>query len=142
MAASSNPANNVILDYGSMWEKSLASAIEDTPNILQKVAEFINIKSANPMAQFGTNDKPFTSEGIYKQHLPKARKARLTQDISIVYELSGRNPTIIKMYGVFTHAMLGTGQSPKLNIQRNMSRALAGSFNESLEVFLHKLLQE
>ena len=142
MAASSNPTNNVVLDYGSMWEKSLASAIEDTPNILQKISEFSKTKLDNPLSEFGSNDKSFTTKGIYKQYLPKARKASLTQDISIVYELSGRNPTIIKMYGVFTHAALGTGQPPKINIQRAMARTLSGSFNESLEVFLHKLLQE
>jgi hypothetical protein len=142
MAAPSNSANNVVLDYGSMWESSLASAIKDTPNILQKISEFVKTKLDNPLAMFGTNDKPFTSEGAYKQHLPKARKARLTLDISIVYELSGRNPTVIKMYGVFTHATLGTGQPPKINTQRSMAKALSGSFNESLEVFLHKLLQE
>lgn len=142
MAAPSNSATNVVLDYGSMWESSLASAIKDTPNILQKISEFVKTKLDNPLTQFGTNDKPFTSEGIYKQHLPKARKARLTPDISVVYELSGRNPTVIKMYGVFTHATLGTGQPPKINTQRSMAKALSGSFNESLEVFLHKLLQE
>ena len=142
MAAPSNSANNVVLDYGSMWESSLASAIKDTPNIQQKCSEVGKTKLDNPLTQYGTNDKPFTSEGIYKQHLPKARKARLTPDISVVYELSGRNPTVIKMYGVFTHATLGTGQPPKINTQRSMAKALSGSFNESLEVFLHKLLQE
>jgi len=142
MAASSNPANNVIFDYGSVWEKSLASAIEDTPNILQKVSEFVNTKLNNPMAPFGTSDRPFINDGIYKKYIPKALKAHLSRDISIIYELSGRNPTVIKMYGVFTHAALGTGQPPKSNIQRAMAKTLAGSFDESLEVFLHNLLQE
>jgi len=142
MAASSNPTNNVILDYGSMWEPSLAVAIKDTPNILQKISEFVKTKLDNPMAPFGTNDRPFLNDGIYKKHVPKALKAHLNRDISIVYELSGRNPTVIKMYGVFTHAALGTGQPPKINTQRSMAKALSGSFNESLEVFLHKLLQE
>lgn len=139
--ASSNPTNNQI-DYGSTWEPSLAVAIKDTPNILQKISEFINIKLANPMAPFGTNDKPFLNDGIYKKYLPKGLKAHLNRDISIVYELSGRNPTVIKLYGVFTHAALGTGSPPSIKTQKNMAKHLSRSFNEGLETFLLKLLQE
>lgn len=137
MVVSSNKQNTVVFEYGPLWEESLAAAIKDTPNIIQKIKEFIQYKQENPLAQYGTNDKPFASSGVYKQYLPKTLKAHLTPDISIVYELSGRNPTNIKLYGVFTHAMLGTGQPPNLKIQKNMAKRLA---REDIENFLQKLI--
>ena len=137
MAAPSNNSMSVVFEYGPLWEESLASAIKDTGNILQKVKEFKNFKEKNPLAPFGANDKPFTATGIYKQYLPKALKAHLTTDISIVYELSGRNPTKIKLYGVFTHADMGTGQPPNIKIQKNMAKRLA---REDVESFLEKLI--
>jgi len=137
MAPPSKNTSNVVFEYGPLWEESLASAIKDTPNVLQKIKEFTDFKAANPLVQYGSNDKPFSPSGIYKKYLPKALKAHLTPDISIVYELSGRNPTNIKLYGVFTHADMGTGQPPNIKIQKNMAKRLA---NEELEQYLKNLL--
>lgn len=137
MAAPSNKENSVEFTYGPMWEESLVSVIKDTPNVIQKIKEFKAVKEQNPLAQFGSSDKSFASTGVYKQYLPKAMKAHLTQDISMIYELSGRNPTKIKLYGVFTHADLGTGQPANIKIQKNMAKRLA---REELEYFLAKLL--
>jgi mRNA-degrading endonuclease YafQ of YafQ-DinJ toxin-antitoxin module len=136
MASPSNKPN-VVFDYGSAWIESLETAIKDSPNILQKIEEFRKIKQENPLANYGSNDKPFVSDGVYKQYIPKGRKAHLNRDISIIYELSGKNPTVIKLYGVFTHAQLGTGQPPNINIQKNMAKKLA---REDIEKFLEKLL--
>jgi hypothetical protein len=121
----------VVFEIGSLWEKSLVSAIQQSPQIIQKIKDFRELKSKNPMTPFGSNDKPFISAGIFKQYLPKALKAHLTPDISIIYELSGRNPTTIKLYGVFTHADMGTGQPPNIKIQRNLAKRLA---NEEIEL--------
>lgn len=134
---SAQSANSVVFEEGQLWEQSVIAALKDTPNIGQKIEEFKRFKAANPLAQYGSNDKPFAPTGIYKQHLPKAMKAHLTQDISIIYELSGRNPTVIKLYGVFTHADLGTGQPPNIKIQKNMAKRLA---REDIESFLEKLI--
>jgi len=116
--------------YGPMWIESLESAVMDTPNVIRKIESFRHAKAENPLAPFGTNDKSFTPNGIYKKYLPKAFKAHLTPDISIIYELSGRNPTVIKLYGVFTHADMGTGQPPNIKIQKNMAKRLSVSEDE------------
>lgn len=137
MAAPSNKKQTVEFVYGPMWEESLANAIKDTPNILQKVKEFRDVKQGSPLASFGTSDNTFISGGIYKSYLPKARKAHLTQDYSIIYELSGRDPTLIKLYGVFNHADLGTGQPPNIKLQKNMAKRLS---REDIETYLKKLL--
>jgi len=130
-----------VFERGSLWTDSLRSAVKDTPLVLQKIAEFERAKAANPLAPFGSSDKPFASEGVYKNYLQKARKAHLSPDISVVYELSGRNPTTIKLYGVFTHADLGTGQPANMKIQKNMAKRMANSFSEEVEQFLNSLLQ-
>lgn len=123
--------NSVVFEVGPLWEQSLISAVKDSPQIVQKIRDFRELKSKNPMTPFGSNDKPFIGAGIFKQYLPKALKAHLTPDISIIYELSGRNPTKIKLYGVFTHADMGTGQPANMKIQKNLARRLA---NEEIEL--------
>lgn len=130
-------SSTVVFEEGPMWIESVVVANKDTANILQKIKEFMDAKQKNPLAQYGGNDKPFASTGIYKQYLPKAMKAHLSSDISIIYELSGRNPTVITLYGVFTHAALGTGQPPNIKIQKNMAKRLA---REDVEIFLEKLI--
>ena len=137
MAKQNNQASPVVFEEGPLWIESVVAASKDTANILQKIKEFKTFKEQNPLAPFGAGDKGFASSGIYKQYLPKAFKAHLSQDISIIYELSGRNPTKIKLYGVFTHADLGTGQPANIKIQKNMAKRLA---REELEYFLNKLL--
>jgi hypothetical protein len=73
--------------------------------------------------------------------MPKARKAHLSSDMSIVYELSGRNPTTIKLYGVFTHAQLGTGQPPNIKIQQNMAKRLAKEDADPSDDDLNNLIE-
>lgn len=127
---------DVVFQYGPMWQESLVHALKDTPNIGEKLKEFISVKSKNPLANFGTNDHPFKSDGIYKRYLPKAKKAHLSMDMSLIYEISGRNPTTIKVYGIFTHADLGTGQPPNIKRQKNMAKRLS---NEELYRYLNNI---
>jgi hypothetical protein len=133
------PQSVVVFEEGPFWIESVIAAAKDTPNIVQKIAEFKNFKEQHPISQYGSSDRGFTSDGIYKQYLPKAMKAHLTQDISIVYELSGRNPTVVKLYGVFTHADLGTGQPANKKIQKNMAKRLA---REDIETFFESLISK
>jgi len=110
---------------GSLWTESLSKAMQDTPGVENKVTDFIKTKQNNPLEPFGAKDQHFTSGGVYKKALPKARKAHLTQDLSIVYELSGKNPTVVKLIGVFSHAQLGTGQPANIKKQKQMARKLS-----------------
>lgn len=125
-------ANSVVFEVGPLWEQSFDRAKKIYPQIAQKIQEFRDLKKNNPLDLFGSNDKNFVSGGVFKNALPKARKAHLTQDISIIYELSGRNPTNIKLYGVFTHEDMGTGQPPNIKIQRNLAKRLA---TEETEIY-------
>lgn len=121
-------SKSVQFQTGSMWADSVVSAVKDTPTILGRIEEFKKVKEDNPLAQFGADDKFLgASASGFKRRLPKARKAKLTKDISIVYELSGKDPTTVKLYGVFTHADLGTGQPLKPNLIKQMTTKLRNS---------------
>jgi len=135
----SNPNPAVVFSEGPLWMESVVSARKDTINILQKIKEFMDYKSQNPLALFGGKDTPLAgvSGSPYSKYLPKARKAHLTPDISIIYELSGKNPTTIKLLGVFTHADLGTGMPANKKRSEQMAKRLA---REDLENFLKSLL--
>ena len=131
---SSNPSqnNSVTFVEGSMWIPSVVDAQKDTPNILQKIQEFMKFKEANPLALFGNKDFALGAiKNPYAKYLSKARKAHLTNDISIIYELSGKNPTTIKLYGVFTHADLGTGQPSNPRKSEQMAKRLAVSEDDN-----------
>ncbi len=141
MGNSKNSTSSVEFDEGSMWIPSVQVAFKDTPNVLTKIEEFKKFKEQNPLASFGTNDKSMVSAGAYAKAMPKARKAHLTDDISIIYELTGRDPIVIKLYGVFTHNALGTQRPGNINIQKNMAKKLARSFTaEEIEYFVNILL--
>lgn len=139
MVLNSNSNYQVVFDEGPLWDDSVISAIKDTPNIITKIEEFKKFKAANPIALYGNKDYSMSgvSHSPYAKYLPKARKATLTSDISIIYELSGKNPTIIKLYGVFTHADLGTGQPSNPKRSEKMAKRLA---REDIENFLQKLI--
>lgn len=110
---------------GRNWSELFKKAVKDTPSVVNKLAEFMSIKQSDPLALFGGNDKQFASGGIYNRKLPKARKAHLTKDLSIVYELSGQNPTVIKLIGILSHSQLGTGQPPNKKKQNQMAKILS-----------------
>lgn len=116
-----------VVEYGRLVPKSISKAAKEFPAIVDRLNDFIERKKKDPMAAYGNNDKPFAAGGTFGRALPKARKAHLTDDYSVVYELSGRDPTTIKIDGVFSHSDLGTGNPPNKNIQSNMSTRIANA---------------
>lgn len=75
--------------------------------VLQSVRDFFVHKRATPLEPFGGKDYPFRHGD-----LRGIRHAGLTQDISIVYTMSGKNPIDIALYGIFSHTQLGTSHTP------------------------------
>jgi mRNA-degrading endonuclease YafQ of YafQ-DinJ toxin-antitoxin module len=90
--------------------------------IERKLKAFFEVKMSNPLQSFGASDKPFSSDGVFNKTIPGLKHAHLTQDISIVYRLSGKNPTLLDLYGIFSHQDLGTGQPPNRKVQKSMSQ--------------------
>lgn len=120
----------VVFQESSIWAESVTAAVKDEPLVVKKIEEFMRAKSDDPMKPFGAKDRPFASDGIYKQYLPKALKAHLSLDYSLVYEVTGNTPKTIKLYGVFNHADLGTGQPANKRRMKTMAQRLASVFEE------------
>lgn len=108
--------NQVLFQTCSLWQESVKEKVQQRPIIKDKIAEFLRTKEENPMQAYGTSDYAF-SHILAELGL---RHAKLTPDWSLVYSVSGRNPTIIRLYGVFSHDELGTGQPPSIKRQRGM----------------------
>lgn len=87
--------------------------------VVDGLAKFVQAKRDNPMAPYGAKDYPFKGDGPLKG----IGHAGLTFDVSIIYTISGRDPHIIKLLGVFSHDELGTGQPAALNRQKKASKA-------------------
>jgi hypothetical protein len=108
----------------SLFDQSLASKSQQFPNLPNKIKEFLNAKSANPGQPY-PNDTPFTARGPIARALPKLRHLHLTRDLSLFYSIEGRGPTVIKLYGVFSHAESGTGTPGNINRQKNLAQQLS-----------------
>ena len=78
------------------------------------------------MQAYGNNDRPFVSTGVLKNAVPGETMvhAHLDRDSSMVYSINGRNPTVIKLYGIFNHSELGTGDPSNIRKQQAMAARL------------------
>lgn len=88
--------------------------------------KFKTVKEADPMAAYGSSDKPFLSDG----HFSGLSHAHLTHNISLVYRFD-RGTRQIKLYGFYTHDDLGTGTPPNLRKQSTVGPRLKGQVFEN-----------
>jgi hypothetical protein len=65
--------------------------------------------------------------------VPKLRHVHLTRDFSLFYSVDGRDPTVIKLYGVFDHKQSGTGTPSNINRQKNLAKQLGNQFESSID---------
>lgn len=97
--------------------------------IADRFNEFLKIKKNNPLQPFGKNDYPFSSgSGHHIQGaIPNETllHAHLTHDISVVYSLTGKDPKVLKLYGIFTHDEMGTGQPSNTRKQKQFTDRLS-----------------
>ena len=112
--------NEVKFEVCPLWDTTSAELLLNNSKLAKKIKDFRDFKKQNPIAAFGGSDTMFTSRGPIAQAIgERARHAHLTQDISIVYSVSGKNPTSIKLYGLFRHKDIGTGDPPKIRKQQS-----------------------
>lgn len=111
---------------GPLFDQTWQARSENNASLRNKLEQFVKIKSQDPTASFGASDKPFKSGGFFTNVIPKLRHAHLTHDLSLVYTMEGGTDPVIRLYGVFSHDDLGTGNPPNKNRQRNMSAQFSG----------------
>lgn len=96
--------------------------MQTTSRFKKRLKEFLDFKMENPTQQFGGKDRPLLNAGPFEGMM----HCGMTQDVSVFYRVSGSNPKIIKIYGLFSHAESGTGQPGNIKRQKN----LASRFNQ------------
>ena len=99
----------------SLFKETQAKYAND-PRISKRFKDFIDLKSANPIAKFGSKDYP-----IAAGPLKGLMHAGMDYDVSLFYSLQGKNPTVITLYGFFTHDESGTGQPQRRNRQQGLA---------------------
>lgn len=101
------------------------------PEIEGRLRSFLDLKTRDPLQAFGKKDETFHGEGIFNRAIPGLRHAHLTRDISVLYTIGGRDPTVISLYGIFTHDESGTGQPANRKKQQSLAGKLAGQTFDS-----------
>lgn len=121
--------DNLIVKTSQLFKDTLAEKLRggSGKKIVDRFEEFLKTKKQNPLQPFGSNDKPFIKEGPLGRAIPNETllHAHLTRDVSVVYSLSGKDPRILKLYGIFTHSDLGTGTPGNVRKQQSMADRLA-----------------
>jgi hypothetical protein len=117
-----NATEGVVFVEASCYASMTAPKIQHLPKLQAKVDEFKASKKANKMQPYGPNDNAFVGGGPISNMMPGLRHAHVTRDLSIVYALSGANPTVITLYGIFSHAETGTGTPGKPDRQKSFAK--------------------
>lgn len=97
-------------------------AKHNTPRIREAFANFLKVKSQNPLQPYGNGDRP---SPVFKHEIPGILHSHLTHDISIWFTISGRDPHIIKLFGIFTHDESGTGNNPGTKVAQKLAKKMA-----------------
>jgi len=114
-----------------MFDQTVAEKADQLPNLPAKIQEFLTFKSANPGQPWG-KDTPFIAAGPLARALPKLRHVHLTRDLSLFYTIGGRDPIMIRLYGVFNHKESGTGTPSNINRQKSLARQLDNQFEAAM----------
>lgn len=117
--------NQVAFRTSDLYKETLVDKARAYPVIGQKMQEFRNFKAQNPLQPYGSTDKPFAGKGNFGTVISGLRHAHLTGDIMVVYTISGRDPTMINLYGIFSHDELGIGQPANKNRQKSAVKRMA-----------------
>jgi len=123
--------NQVEIRKSGLFDQTVADKANQFPNLPGKIQEFLAFKTEHPGQPWG-KDTPFVSAGPLAK-VPKLRHVHLTRDFSLFYSVDGRDPTVIKLYGVFDHKESGTGTPSNINRQKSLAKQLSNQFESSID---------
>ena len=109
----------------ALFDESVVQMVRRNKHIIDKIKDFEAVKSANPLARYGNSDETLSPDSLLSLEVPKIRHAKLTSDVSIWYTISGKDPQVIRLYGVFTHDDSGTGQPSNRKKQKSLGARMA-----------------
>jgi hypothetical protein len=108
--------------------KTLDRFSDQKDRLKKQLGAFIQWKNQYPVngsipgraPGFGNNDKKFISGGNFDNRMPNIAHAHLTHNLSIVYYVD-RETNTLRLYGVYSHDDIGTGNPPNINRQQQMA---------------------
>jgi hypothetical protein len=118
------------IKFGRDYDNTLAKY----PSYTDKLIQFIELKKTNPIAKFGSKDSMFIGTGPLGKL--KIKHAHISQNLSILYNIAGK-PTVLYLYGIYSHKETGTSTTPNLNTQKQLAKQLKSDFP-----FLHEMYQQ
>lgn len=110
---------SVVFKTCKLFDETSAKHFTDA-KVKQAFAEFIQLKSADPMKPYGAKDFPMKGNGPLHGLL----HAALAHDVRIMYQLKGKNPTVVYLYAIGTHDETGTGQPANLKRQKQLKNRI------------------
>ena len=120
-----NNSNAIVRTCPLYWE-----SLAHHSRLVPRIAEFVKFKAANPFSNFGSRDT-HAHHGFGEL---KVRHAHLTSDISIWYRVHGKNPTLIDLYGLYSHDDSGTGQPANIRRQKNFIQRMSNTSFEPSDI--------
>ena len=124
---------NVLFRYTPDYVSTLAKWAVNRPGLASKVTEFKRIKAENPVQPFGKKDIRMISDGPFGRTIAGIRHVHLTKDLSLFYTLSGADPHVFTLYGIYSHSESGTGDSPNVNVQKSLAQRMSSMQSDTNE---------
>lgn len=106
----------------ALFRETFTKKAAENPGLEEQFQKFVETKSQDHMAPFGSKDTNLKGTGNFGTVIPKIRHAHLMNDLIVFYKLSGANPTLIDLYGIFTHDESGTGQPANIKRQKILAK--------------------
>lgn len=122
-AQSSYSGPPVVFKLGSVFKETAVKHSIDTPGVKEALENFKKAKSENPLAPYGGKDYKLGNH--FEKAVPGMLHAGLTNNVSVFYTLSGANPKVIHLHGVFNHDEAGIGQPANINRQKSSSKRMS-----------------
>lgn len=122
---STEPAPEVVFRVARSFLSSAPEKFASTPGLEDKFNAFKAAKMQNRMQPFGSSDSLFIPSGPIAKYMPGLRHAHLNRDLSILYTMTGANPSVITLYGIFSHGETGTGTPANINKQKSIGKSLS-----------------
>ena len=126
------------VQWCKLFRDTFAEKARTNADLTAALNEFIQTKIENPNKPFGSRDASFSSAGHFGKRVSKIRHAHLMHDLNLCYTISDKDPTIIKLYGVFKHDELGTGQPANTRRQESVATTMSNQNFEPMPIATKK----
>lgn len=113
-----------------MFDETIDRHPDIRRRIIDRMKDFVEVKTRDSRARFGSNDTPLIAAG----HYGGLSHANVTQDYRVFYSKESHDPVIVRLYAVITHVEAGIATPPNIKRQKTMAMKMKGQIK--WEVFV------